>query len=180
MQIINMILLCQTQSNGIDWFKIIEMLIPVLVAILAFWFGLRRLKKETSILVQRKKLDTTIESYQECWKLLRYMTPTENRDSILRFEKNKNETQWFARLENGQLFLDELTAVFYEKGYGLFYSKDIKEKLFEYRSILYGLLLKEKGKQEVQLTNENMINRMSQLYDELNNILKEKLSETAN
>jgi hypothetical protein len=113
------------------------------------------------------------------WSLLGKMTDTENPESIMVWQKANDTTiAHYLRVSQAQAFMQELPTVFYKKGYGIFLNQNIKTLLFEYRSILYGILLSEKNNTEPQflIKNEGAVTRMKKIYEELNKALQDEMN----
>ncbi len=151
-------------------------------AYLAYRYALKKLKKETPVLIQRELYSKHINALQDLWGLLQYTTDNENAKSILRYEipqgKDSNNRTWFFIIENGEKCREEIVKLFYNKGVGLFLSKEIKELIFEYDRQLYGFLLREKDNQEnkVQIKNNKLAERMQKIHQEIAKQLKQEVN----
>jgi hypothetical protein len=86
---------------------------------------------------------------QKCWGLLVYTTDNENSKSIITYTVEKSQsagketkiyTYYFSR-SNIDQFIEHLRKYFYEGGWGLYLSKELKEQLFGYERIIWGLKL---------------------------------------
>lgn len=143
--------------------------------------ALKQVENETPLLIQREKFNRMLNSLQACWGLLAYMTDTENEKNILRFTLNKNKSKtFFLNISNAKAFMKALPEYFYDSGLGLYLPKPIRELLFEYRSILFGVLLSESKNtdEQIVLNNETMVKRMTDIHKELIHLLRQELDVT--
>ncbi len=137
------------------------------------------MRKELSQNVQKEKYSKIMEACQSCWKLLAYTTDTQNDKSIITWTKDpktKAKTYFFNQ-NLAQEFIDNLAAFFYGEGKGLFLPDAPRPLLFEYRSILFGLLLSTKGKEEntIKIENPDLIERLIQIHQELIRVLRAEM-----
>lgn len=176
------------QANQISIGKLIELLvqgsftiISILgAAYLAYSYALKRLKRETPLLLQRELYSKKLNALQDLWKLLQYTTENENKKSILVYEQIKDSPRnWFVVMENAKTFKNEIVNYFYGSGSGIFISKELKELLFEYDRQLYGLLLKESENNgsKVLIKNNKLAERLIEIHDELMDLLKQNIKE---
>lgn len=143
----------------------------------AFW-AVRKLRRDLRKEVQGVKYASTLSALQAFWKLLAYTTDTENEKSILRWKLNKGDGKTcFLRKKNAHDYVVALAQTFYSEGHGLFLPKAIRAPFFEYRSILYGVLLKTKDEpgEEVTLENASMVKRLLELHHEMTVALRDVL-----
>ncbi len=146
---------------------------------LAYLFAVRQKKRETFIGLERVKYERKLNALEECWKLLIYTTDTENKKSILTWEQvNDGDKIYYLDMECAREFISNLAGYHYGSGLGIYLPKEIKEKLFEYRNILHGFLLKEKDNtgKKIEILNKEMAARMIQIHQALIQHLK---NETA-
>jgi hypothetical protein len=116
----------------------------------------RQMREETSVLKYRKLNAQKLEALQRCWGLLVYSTGQENDKSILTYseiQRRENRatiaerTDYFFSKKRIDEFLNALQQLYFVDGWGLYLSDELKNLLFEYRSKLFGLKLKEKRKE---------------------------------
>ena len=142
----------------------------VIAAYLAYRYALKQRRKETFIGLEKTKYERKLNALEECWKLLAFTTDTENTKSILTWEQLKggNKT-YLLNQTNAKDFMKCLTDFFYGSGLGIYLSKEIKAGLFEYRSILYGFLLKEKNNEndKIFIQNAEPAKRMTEIHQNL-------------
>jgi hypothetical protein len=204
-----MILICCgiQEVTGFDWWKLAAMLVPLFIAFIAAYLAykyavkqlkqshaltlkqlqnqhelaLKQVENETPLLIQREKYNRMLNSLQACWGLLVFITDTENDKNMLRFTLNKDKSKtYFLNIPNAKAFMKALPEYFYDSGLGLYLPKPIRELLFEYRSILFGVLLSEDKNTDEQiiLNNETMVKRMTDIHKELVHLLRKELDVT--
>jgi len=149
-----------------------------LAAFLAYRFALRQKEKEIFIGLERIKYERKLSAIEECWKLLAFTTDTENDNTILIWEQNKEDkTKTYSiNVENARQFIKKLTACFYGTGLGIYLSLEIKQLLFEYRGIIYSFLLSVRNKKDklIEVDNEKMYKRMIAIHQDLIDKLKKE------
>lgn len=144
----------------------------VMLLHLIYHLAIKQMRKASIEKLEHCKFNAILQAHQSIYRLLKYMTDTENEDSILRWEAvkgNKSEKTYYFRKEKIKLFSRELTHEFYEKGNGLYLSKEVNELLFSYRGIVFGLLLASKGETEdaVKINKEETAKAMIRIHQEL-------------
>jgi hypothetical protein len=104
---------------------------------------IRQMREETIVLKHRKHNDQTLEALQHCWGLLIYTTNNENEKAIITYtvDKSTKEKTYFFHKSNINEFINDLRRFFYIDGWGLYLSKELKELLFGYERIIWGLKL---------------------------------------
>ena len=116
------------------------------------------------------------DALMKAWSLLAYMSDTENSLAVIVWEQKKDGKVYYFRKKQARDYIDKLAEIFYGGGYGLMLDDETKKMLFEYRSILYGVLLREKGDDEkVRLENAEMVRRMKVIYEGMNKKLREDI-----
>lgn len=166
-------------------FEILKMLIPVagavIAAYLAYHYAVKRLKKESVENIERKKYEAVLNAHRQIYKLLAYTTDTENPKSILiwtRGKENNATTTYYFRKRNIEQFLQALSDQFYEQGNGLFLSADVNKLLFEYRGIVYGLLLTSKTSSDdsIEFRKPEAAERMKNIHQQLSATIRESIN----
>lgn len=171
---------------------VLQGLATMLAVWLAYCFGLRQMRKQTQIQVWQDLRHRQADALQVAWGLLQCLTLTENGHNFLRYEQSKKSAQgpaerrYFVHIPNAQAFVFErLSAAFYATGAGLHWGDDIKDKFFECRTLVYGLLLSE-CQAHVPTTEPpeptlhalqktELVQRIETLYNELNDLLRKEL-----
>ena len=152
------------------------------LAIVGYRYAIKQLRKESEISLERKKYEYILEAHKSVYKLLVYTTDTENSKTILVWERTgKDEngvTSYFFRKENINSFLNELPKEFYSEGSGIFLSSEIASLLFEYRSIVYGLLLSTKNNDDTKLEIKNK--EVAEKMKKIHHLLSVKIRENIN
>lgn len=150
----------------------------VIAAFLSHYLSFRKLRKESIEGIERYKYEAILRAHQEVYKLLRYMTSTENKDSILVWKKNENnEKEYSFRLSNLEKFIDEIPIVIYQCGNGIFLSKKVMSLLFEYRNIVYGLRLRTENlnSDSIKIDENNIALRMIRIHDDFAKSIREAI-----
>lgn len=164
--------------------KAAGVIVTVLVAGLVYFFTKRNMRNETIERISRFKNEKLMESGMAFWGLLTYITLTENKYAILVWEKEKNTTEkkYYFRPDQAKEFIDKLNTINYEKGYGLFLSRQTRELFYEYRNIVYGILLAEKNNRNdtILLTNTEMVSGMQKIYDKMVESLRKEIDPDKN
>jgi hypothetical protein len=159
---------------------------------LAYCFGLRQMRKQTQVQVRQDLRHRQADALQVAWGLLQCLTLSENGHNFLRYEQSKKSAQcpaerrYFVNIPNAQAFVfKRLPAAFYASGAGLHWRVDIKDKFFECRTLIYGLLLAE-GQAHAPTAEPpepasrliqklELAQRIETLYGELNDLLRKEL-----
>jgi hypothetical protein len=143
----------------------------ILAVVFTNYFAIRRLRKEMISSLEKEKYNRTLNACQNGWKLLRFTTDIENPDAILIWKRDKTTKtdQFYFRKDRAELFIKQLSLFFYEEGHGVFLPGSVRPLLFEYRSIIYGLILSEKNNtaDEILINNEKMVERMKTVHQNL-------------
>lgn len=133
--------------------------------------AIKKLREESFENIERAKYEAILKAHQSIYKLLRFITDTENDDCILVWEQPKGggEKTYYFRQANIRKFIKELTEEIYNKGNGIFLSKKVMPLIFEYRSLVYGLLLtaKDKPDETIEIKNEKLAKRMIEIHQSL-------------
>lgn len=153
-------------------FSTISSLIPIVIAAyLTYRYAIKKLREESFENIERAKYEAVLKAHQSIYKLLRFITDTENDDCILVWEQPKGggEKTYYFRQANIRKFIKELTEEIYNKGNGIFLSKKVMPLIFEYRSLVYGLLLtaKDKPDETIEIKNEKLAKRMIEIHQSL-------------
>lgn len=157
--------------------KILLAILPAVIAIggvafaayLAYKFGVRKLEKDNEAAVRKEQFLKTLNSLEGSWKLCRFTSENENKDSLFVFELINNIKVYSFVYANGINYLNEITQYFYTSGQGLYLPREIRPTIFELRGIVFGLVLKFRNKKEqkIAITNIEMINKINGLHTKL-------------
>jgi hypothetical protein len=174
---------CQTVADSPVWHKLAEgavsggfTLVGIsIAAYLAYRFAIRQKRMETFIGLEQLKYQRKLVALEGCWKLIAYTTDTENEKSIITWEQLKGkEKAYCLNVPNAKGFINELANFNYGSGLGIYLSKAVKEQLFEYRSMVYGFLLKEKDNQSntIKIEKTELAAKMISIHQALVTQLK--------
>ena len=142
--------------------------------------AIKKLREESIENIKRAHYEAILKAHQSIYKLLRFTTDTENDDCILVWEQPKGggEKVYYFRQANIRQFFKELTEEIYNKGNGIFLSKKVMPLIFEYRSIVYGLLLiaKSKPDEKIEIKNQKLAKRMIEIHQSLSIQIREDIN----
>ena len=152
----------------------------IIAAYLTYRYAIKKLHKESFESIECAKYEAILKAHQSIYKLLRFITDTENDDCILVWEQPKGggENIYYFRQANIRKFIKELTEEIYNKGNGIFLSKEVMSLIFEYRSLVYGLLLTEKDnpKDKIIIKNLKLAKRMIEIHQNLSIKIREAIN----
>jgi len=162
-------------------FSTLSSLVPIVIAAyLTYRYAIKKLHKESFESIECAKYEAILKAHQSIYKLLRFITDTENDDCILVWEQPKGggENVYYFRQANIRKFIKELTEEIYNKGNGIFLSKKVMSLIFEYRSLVYGLLLTEKDnpKDKIIIKNLKLAKRMIEIHQNLSIKIREAIN----
>ena len=142
--------------------------------------AIKKLREESIENIKRAHYEAILKAHQSIYKLLRFTTDTENDDCILVWEQPKGggEKVYYFRQANIRQFFKELTEEIYNKGNGIYLSKKVMPLIFEYRSIVYGLLLiaKSKPEEKIEIKNQKLAKRMIEIHQSLSIQIREDIN----
>ena len=148
--------------------------------------AIRQMEAETQILKKRKYNEQTLKALQGCWGLLIYTTDNENPKAIITYtvekeENNKKYTYYFHK-SNIDSFIDSLRNYFYVNGWGLYLSKELKEQLFGYERIVWGLKLRgeEFPDDKQQIEKSKVAESLFEIHRKLIEILHQDVNNVYN
>ena len=162
-------------------FSTLSSLVPIVIAAyLTYRYAIKKLHQESFESIECAKYEAILKAHQSIYKLLRFITDTENDDCILVWEQPKGggENVYYFRQANIRKFIKELTEEIYNKGNGIFLSKEVMSLIFEYRSLVYGLLLTEKDnpKDKIIIKNLKLAKRMIEIHQNLSIKIREAIN----
>lgn len=161
--------------------SIIQLATVILVGYLAYRYALKQMSRESYESIERKKYEAILQSHTRIYQLLAYTTDTENPKSIIIWERKSeinSDKVFYFRKDNAKSFLEALPVIFYQDGSGLFLSKEVSELFFEYRSIVYGLLLATKTNEEnkVEVLKPELVARLKSIHQELSVSIRQNIN----
>jgi hypothetical protein len=144
----------------------------IVAAFLAYHFALRQMRRQTGIQVEENLRQRQADALQAAWSLLQSLTQVDNEYSIIRVVRHESDAEgmiadvehgatplspqalsdgsrspkrcYYIHLPNAHSFVFErLPSAFYGRGAGLLWSTVVRDRFFEARSIIYGVLLAE-------------------------------------
>ena len=153
-------------------FSTISSLIPIVIAAyLTYRYAIKKLRKESFENIERAKYEAILKAHQSIYKLLRFITDTENDDCIMVWEQPKGggEKTYYFRQANIRKFIKELTEEIYNKGNGIYLSKEVMSLIFKYRTLVHKLLLAEKNNpdEKIMIHNREVVKEMIEINQSL-------------
>ena len=152
----------------------------IVVVYLTYFYAIKKLREESFENIERAKYEAVLKAHQSIYKLLRFITDTENDDCILVWEQPKGggENVYYFRQANIRKFIKELTEEIYNKGNGIFLSKKVMSLIFEYRTRVYRLLLtaKDKPDDKIEIKNQKHAKRMIEIHQNLSIKIREAIN----
>lgn len=153
-------------------FSTISSLIPIVIAAyLTYRYAIKKLREESFENIERAKYEAILKAHQSIYKLLRFTTDTENDDCILVWEQPKDggEKTYYFRQANIRQFFKELTEEVYNKGNGIYLSKEVMSLIFKYRTLVHKLLLAEKNNpdEKIMIHNREVVKEMIEINQSL-------------
>lgn len=159
--------------------EVLKIVTPTIAVIVSAILLSRKIRQELKGNIERQKYEAILHAHKQMYRLLAYMTDQDNPKNLLKWEVPKGQKHkiHYINRANAQAFLRELPELFYGEGCGLFLSKEIADKFFEYRSIVYKLLLAEQNSTEAEfrLKNEEAATRMKELHQMLSKSIRQCL-----
>ncbi|MDR7808272.1 CRISPR-associated protein Csx28 [Riemerella anatipestifer] len=159
--------------------EVLKIVTPTIAVIVSAILLSRKIRQELKGNIERQKYEAILHAHKQMYRLLVYMTDQDNPKNLLKWEvpKGQKDKIHYINRANAQAFLRELPELFYGEGCGLFLSKEIADKFFEYRSIVYKLLLAEQNSTEAEfrLKNEEAATRMKELHQMLSQSIRQCL-----
>jgi hypothetical protein len=172
----------------------------LIAAVVAYQFAKRQLHKKAQIDLQEDLRKRRADALQTAWALLQSLSPTDNGRNCLHYVQAKKppasgeqtgtkpERHYQMQVANAQAYVFEhLPAAFYASGAGLHWSRELKDKFFECRTLLYGYLLAEQLAHAPASENQSQNNplrpinkpelpqRIEALYHEINALLRKEI-----
>lgn len=159
--------------------EVLKIVTPTIAVIVSAFLLSRKIRQELKGNIERQKYEAILHAHKQMYRLLAYMTDQDNPKNLLKWEvpKGQKDKIHYISRANAQAFLRELPELFYGEGCGLFLSKEIADKFFEYRNIVHKLLLAEQNSTEAefQLKNEKAATRMKELHQMLSKSIRQCL-----
>ncbi|AQY22398.1 type VI-B CRISPR accessory protein Csx28 [Riemerella anatipestifer] len=159
--------------------EVLKIVTPTIAVIVSAILLSRKIRQELKGNIERQKYEAILHAHKQMYRLLAYMTDQDNPKNLLKWEvpKGQKDKIHYINRANAQAFLKELPELFYGEGCGLFLSEEVTKKFFEYRSIVYKLLLAEQNSTEAEfrLKNEEAATRMKELHQMLSQSIRQCL-----
>jgi hypothetical protein len=183
----------QSKEFGASAVQAVAMFLQAAATLFAVWLAyrctVRQMHRQMRLQVQQDLRHRQADALQVAWGLLQCLTVSENSRNFLGYEQDRPSgkappvRRYFMHLPNAQAFVFEhLPQAFYASGAGLHWSKEVKDRFFECRTLVYGFLLSEKqahaplpqavANTRCPIQKTELAQRIETLYLELNDLLR--------
>jgi hypothetical protein len=160
-----------------------SLLVTIFIAIMAnrwamkYWH--KQKKEEINYQLETVRYENRMEAAKAVWGLLAFLTEKENGKNLLNYKGTKEKPEVFFNLDRGRNYLSSLSDIFYEKGHGVFLTKEINQDIFHVRTNVYRILDKEqrsgRTQGEVLIENPEAVTFFRNSYDNLRGKVKSYL-----
>jgi hypothetical protein len=168
----------------INWLDILlEPAVFIILGYLGYLWGHKTWKKqketENEIQKHKRQSDETIAAHKAAWSLIPYFSENDNEKNMLVRGKKREDgikDYYFRRLQ-AEEYYKTLQTIFFEKGHGIFLSKDVKQLLYEIRSTTYGLyhIANKQNEDEMKIEKDELPKRIQKIREELIKRLKDEV-----
>ncbi len=181
MEILMLSFLTQLAKDKPLWVEFISILIPVGLAawgfIRAFRAWERQKKREIELQFEQKRYERKLEACLGLWPLLAYMSSYENDKAIF---VERGDKEYFFRPEQADEYIRKLAEVFFGQGHGVFAPLDVREGLYHFRNLVYGVKLatarESADSNEIKVKNKEMVEvRVREIFQKVNASLRHML-----
>ena len=160
---------------------LLSSLVPIVIAAyFTYLYAIKKLRKESFENIERAKYEAILKAHQSIYKLLRFITDTENDDCILVWEQPKGggEKTYYFRQANIRKFIKDLTEEIYNKGTGIYLSKEVMSLIFKYRTLVHKLLLAKKNNpdEKIMIDKRELAKRMIEIHQNLSIKIREAIN----
>ncbi len=137
---------------------------------LSHYFWNRQKKRELEIAKEKERQETLTNGYF----LLAYISAHNNINSVMKYDILKNrEKEYYIDVKKYHEFSEQLSDLFYKKGLKIKLGEypDIDLKLFfEFQQKSMGIVKSDSGigKERIVISNEKIIKRIKEIYEQLN------------
>jgi hypothetical protein len=167
------------------WFEIFQTVLPTLAVIYSLCHSYKNWEKqkirELEIAEKQQTESARIAACKAVWSLLAYMSDKENSRTV--FVK-RADNRWYLRVEQANSYILEVEEVFFSQGHGLFMPKDIRDGMYEFRTLVYRFMDSERHKKgtselvkhAILVENEAVIDAKEKLFNRLNKELRQLIT----
>ncbi|MGL4768548.1 MAG: type VI-B CRISPR accessory protein Csx28 [Formosimonas sp.] len=180
-----------TYTQLAAWSGYAQAIATLIAVACAGWLTSRTERRQKRIQLTHELNQRHLNALQIAWSLLQYTTFTENARSIIlwsRPAKNANGSQatgesecYSIHIANAQHFIQHaLPDAQYGSQAGLYWSSELKASLYEYRSNVYGLVLKAQTSTTnptAIIHNTELIQRLKKLDEQLRDQLRAEIEQ---
>lgn len=156
-----------------NWLELLKVLIgPLTTLAVAYFFGYRMAYRNW-LRQKSKEIEYTgkLAAYRAAWSLLAFMSEKENPRTVFVKRGTSDNPQYLLRRKQADDFLAELPKVFFEQGHGILMSKEAKEGLFHFRSLVFRILdaerLSSESQGDIVIKNEHIAREVANIREAL-------------
>lgn len=164
-----------------NWLELLKVLIgPITTLVVAYCFGYRMAYRNW-LRQKSKEIEYTgkLAAYRAAWSLLAFMSEKENPKTVFVKRGTSDSPQYLLRRKQADDFLVELQKVFFEQGHGILMSKEAKEELFRFRSLVFRIQDAERSAPESQgdivVKNEHIAAEVARIRETLASELRSQV-----
>lgn len=166
------------EQASCEWTEIViammSIISPILITVLGWFVWNYQKIKEPEYRILQEKYKQSVQAKMKVWSMLKYLSRSENQHTVFIKRENNGKICYHARREQAEQFENEIVVLFYDEGYGLFLTKEVKSLLFETRNQFHRLLDTDRDEKLTMIVvkNPKLVDRIHEIYNELNPLLK--------
>lgn len=183
MEILMLSFFTQLAKDKPLWVEFISMLIPAGLAVWGFVRAFRawerQKKREIELQFEQKRYERKLEACLGLWPLLAYMSSYENDKAIF---VERGDKEYFFRPEQADEYIRKLAEVFFDQGHGVFAPLEVREGLYHFRNLVYGVKLATAregaygNEIEIKVKKKEMVEvRVREIFQKVNASLRNML-----
>jgi hypothetical protein len=170
------------------WLELITSVLLPVISLIMVYCGYRwsfknwEKQKQAELLIaaNQNAQSAKIAACKAVWSMLAYMSEKENSKTVFVVRQDK---KWHLRAAQAQEYIERVEEVFFAQGHGLFMTKEIRDDMYSFRTLVYRLLDAEKGANngrlpdtpEILVQEKEIIIQKSQLFESLNKQIRQLL-----
>jgi hypothetical protein len=168
----------------LKWLDVLlEPAVLIALGYLGYRWGHKTWKKqketENEIQKNNRQSDEIISAHKAAWSIILYFSENDNEKNMFVRGKRREDgiKNYYFRRKQAEGYFKALQTIFFEKGHGLFLSKEVKEYLYEIRSTAYGLYhnANKQNEDEMIINEDKLPKRIQEIRDKLLKQLKDEI-----
>lgn len=129
------------ESNYHFGWEAAKIIAPFVAAGLATYVTYIRLKKENQLYIRKLKYESVLTAHKEVWQLASYMSEIENSNSVITWTEKHGHKTYIFHPQRAEEFMNRLREIYFDKGHGAFLSREVTDRIYEFRGKIFGLIL---------------------------------------